>query len=444
MTEMSRRSMLSRGALLGGAFAFATPLTALAQNRAAGETFKAAGYGPARAAGPDLALPEGFSYRIISRVGDPMSDGNPVPDAFDGMAAYPGRNFTTVLIRNHEIRGAGTPGVVVPASKQYDDVYNAGNTKVVLDNQGNRTDEFAVLGGTTTNCAGGAMPWDSWIACEEATPDGEEPHGYCFEIPSSATGPVDPEPIKQAGRMVHEACAWFGNVLYLTEDRGDSCFYRYRPQQKIRRSGQLVDSSGPLEALRIVSRPGVDTGPGTANGFVPGRPLRVDWVEIDEPDPASGEESTRSQGQAKGAAQFRRTEGAWMGGDIVYFDCTSGGAGGFGQVWAYDTRGSTLTLIYESPSREELDQPDNVVEVPRTRDIFLCEDAGGDPLRVRGITRDGRIYEFAESISNDSEFCGACFDSKGRTLYLNQQSPGVTYAITGPWAQRDARTPADF
>jgi len=33
-----------------------------------------------------------------------MSDGNPVPGIFDGMAAYPGKRGTIVLIRNHENR----------------------------------------------------------------------------------------------------------------------------------------------------------------------------------------------------------------------------------------------------------------------------------------------------------------------------------------------------
>ena len=38
-----------------------------------------------------LALPRGFRYRLLSRTGKPMSDGNPTPGVFDGMAAYRGR-----------------------------------------------------------------------------------------------------------------------------------------------------------------------------------------------------------------------------------------------------------------------------------------------------------------------------------------------------------------
>ena len=39
----------------------------------------------------------------------------------------------------------------------------------------------------------------------------------------------------------------------------------------------------------------------------------------------------------------------------------------------------------------------------------------------------------AEGDYRDSEFCGACWDPTGETLFVNLQSPGITVAITGPW-----------
>ena len=48
-------------------------------------------------------LPEGFSYQILSRHGDPMDDGFRVPHRPDGMATFPGPDGTTLLVRNHEI-----------------------------------------------------------------------------------------------------------------------------------------------------------------------------------------------------------------------------------------------------------------------------------------------------------------------------------------------------
>jgi secreted PhoX family phosphatase len=33
------------------------------------------------------------------------------------------------------------------------------------------------------------------------------------------------------------------------------------------------------------------------------------------------------------------------------------------------------------------------------------------------------------------EFAGACFDPTGRVLFVSIQTPGITFAITGPWAR---------
>ena len=34
-----------------------------------------------------------------------------------------------------------------------------------------------------------------------------------------------------------------------------------------------------------------------------------------------------------------------------------------------------------------------------------------------------------------SEWAGACYSPDGRWLFANIQTPGVTFAITGPWGQ---------
>jgi secreted PhoX family phosphatase len=35
----------------------------------------------------------------------------------------------------------------------------------------------------------------------------------------------------------------------------------------------------------------------------------------------------------------------------------------------------------------------------------------------------------------DNEFAGATFSSNGQWLFVNIQTPGVTFAITGPWGK---------
>ena len=43
------------------------------------------------------------------------------------------------------------------------------------------------------------------------------------------------------------------------------------------------------------------------------------------------------------------------------------------------------------------------------------------------------VFPFGFNRLNDSEFAGATFSPDGRTLYVNIQGPGHTFAIYGPW-----------
>ena len=113
-----------------------------------------------------------------------------------------------------------------------------------------------------------------------------------------------------------------------------------------------------------------------------------------------------------------------------------------------------LTLIYNSPDFNDCDNPDNMTVTPRGG-LLLCEDAaggvGGDVSaeRLIGLTLTGTSFTFAiNNISlplayNDriaasnyrsQEWAGACYSPDGRWLFANIQTPGVTFAITGPWA----------
>lgn len=453
MHTIDRRDFLKRGALTtAGGLALGGPLQAFAMRAARGETRRAEGYGPLIEQG-ELALPDGFSYRVVSREGDPMSDGNPTPGIFDGMAAYAGGGGTTILIRNHENRRrAGETPVIVSPELRYDGdtSYNAGCTKLVLAPDGSVAESFAVIGGMSTNCAGGATPWGSWITCEEIYDQGAQPHGYAFEVPADARSAVAAEPIRAAGRFVREAVAWFDGVLYQTEDRGVSVLTRYTPDGAITQAGQLAPGTGRLQGLRVPSHPGINTSLEWQSTFGLGKAVPVDWVDIAEPEPAPGAPSTdgfvRNQALAQGAATFSRQEGVWVGGGRVYFDCTDGGAASLGQIWEFNPRKQELKLVFESSSDTELKNPDNLVVVPATRDVFLCEDAD-PPMFVRGITRGGSIYDFARAVAYpDSEFCGACFDPSSQILFVNQQGNrssggdkilGITYAISGPWDERE-------
>jgi secreted PhoX family phosphatase len=78
-----------------------------------------------------------------------------------------------------------------------------------------------------------------------------------------------------------------------------------------------------------------------------------------------------------------------------------------------------------------LDAPDNITVSPRGG-LAICEDGDGEQF-VRGLTQQGRIFDFALNVESDREFAGANFSPDGETLFVNVQTPGRTFAIWGPW-----------
>ncbi len=497
---ISRRAFLGLGGATAAALLLSgSPLAVLGAKTAKGaQPSASAGYGPLVVKG-DLALPAEFNYQVIDRQGIPMRDGRPTPGIFDAMGAYPdvgngvqGRGDRTILIRNHENRErAGEIKVVTGPGFEYDETAFGGNTKIVVERRKAErdpetdqqlyeytvVDRFAILGGTSTNCAGGELPFKKWMTCEEVVkrqPNGKK-HGYNFEIDAMSDGPVVAVPIPQMGRFAHEATTWRAGILYQTEDRSlqpdavngtiGSCLYRYTPDQRVGQSGNFAETTGPLEALAIKGKPKMNMD----LVVTPGESFPVEWVPVPEPDHdddtdnrrdrVPGFTPTRIQAIDRNAAYFDRQEGMWAssqgGGFKVYFDCTTGGPQNLGQVWEYDPGREVLTLIYISTDRNTLENPDNVVIVPQTQDIFLCEDSGGEQF-IRGVTQDGEIYNFARTVTNDTEFCGACFDPDGQTLYVNQQGErgglpdgpadgqAITYAIYGPFEKRAGANNKNF
>ena len=74
-----------------------------------------------------LDLPPGFSYRVISQLGDKMDDGMPVPDNADGMGCIKLDEDRVALVRNHElaqkhIKKSAMPWQSFKSNKSYDNL----------------------------------------------------------------------------------------------------------------------------------------------------------------------------------------------------------------------------------------------------------------------------------------------------------------------------------
>lgn len=423
------------GLLLNGCTGRSAPLTS------APSSF--ADYGPLV---PDpagmLDLPRGFSYRLLSSLGNAMTDGCTVPDKADGMGCFSLGNDEIVLIRNHELvptddaggvlaKGFGTrDGAIVPG----------GTTSIVLDATTLEVKrEFRSLAGTIRNCSGGITPWGSWLTCEEApTGPGQrfgeglaENHGWVFEVPANATGLIDAVPLKAMGRFNHEAACVDPRtgIVYLSEDRDDSVLYRFVPTTP----GRLGDG-GLLQAMVVEGLS--DTRNWTSADMAVGSRHTVSWVDCD--DVESPNDDLRSRAAAKGAALVARGEGIHTGTDEIFVCSTNGGQRKLGQILRLvpGTGGEPdqIELFFESQSKDQFNYGDNLTVGPNGH-LIVCEDQYTEVVdnHLRGITPDGRAYTLGR-LRMQTELAGGCFSPDGKWFFVNAYSPTRTLAITGPWA----------
>ena len=423
------------GLLLNGCTGRSVPLTS------APSSF--ADYGPLV---PDpagmLDLPRGFSYRLLSSLGNAMTDGCTVPDKADGMGCFSLGNDEIVLIRNHELVPADDAGGVLAKGFGTRDgaIVPGGTTSIVLDATTLEVKrEFRSLAGTIRNCSGGITPWGSWLTCEEApTGPGQrfgeglaENHGWVFEVPANATGLIDAVPLKAMGRFNHEAACVDPRtgIVYLSEDRDDSVLYRFVPTTP----GRLGDG-GLLQAMVVEGLS--DTRNWTSDDMAVGSRHTVRWIDCD--DVESPNDDLRSRAAAKGAAVVARGEGIHTGTDEIFVCSTNGGQRKLGQILRLvpGTGGEPdqIELFFESQSKDQFNYGDNLTVGPNGH-LIVCEDQYTEVVdnHLRGITPDGRAYTLGR-LRMQTELAGGCFSPDGKWFFVNAYSPTRTLAITGPWA----------
>jgi secreted PhoX family phosphatase len=488
--SLTRREFTSRSAatgagvaLIGSAGVLATAPGALAaqdHHDDHGHDDHQVGYGPL-VDDPEglLALPAGFSYRVITHSGvTSLESGETTPSNHDGTATFAGHRGTTLLVNNHELAGprANWPRPVPLTEGLVYDPAAAGGCTVVEVRPGGEVAEWVGVAGTHTNCAGGATPWHTWLTCEEtedrAGANGmTKDHGYVFEVdPADRRANRDPKPIKALGRYAHEAVVVdpARGHLYLTEDAAgpNGSFYRWTPPHGFRHGrGQLrtlADDAGVLQAFKCFDSGGQfvdDLSRATRIGTVYG----VDWVDVPDRDAASV--SVRKQFADGEVTRARKLEGLWWADGGVYvvssFAREESPVQHDGQVWFYHPGRRTLTLkvrlgVNPDPypssqlrsSRggpnvdDAFDGPDNITVSPYGG-LIIAEDGVGIQ-HLFGATESGRTYPIARNELNIgtaeepefSEFTGVTFSPDGRTLFANIQTPGIMLAITGPWRRQ--------
>ena len=81
-----------------------------------------------------------------------------------------------------------------------------------------------------------------------------------------------------------------------------------------------------------------------------------------------------------------------------------------------------------------MDHPDTITVAPHGDVIFAEDDYTPDANFLRGMTPTGELYTLARNAMNPGELAGPCFSPDGRVLFVNIYVPGLTLAITGPFA----------
>jgi secreted PhoX family phosphatase len=409
---MDRRTFL-RNAVVASGGAVALPTVAMATGAGAQAGGGAGPYGSIDDQEPDengLLLPAGFTSRIVAVAGESVGDTDYAWHVFpDGAATFDDGDGGWFLAVNSE--------VLIPTGK-------GGASSIHFDPDGEITDAFRILDGTTGNCAGGPTPWGTWLSCEESGDLGQ-----VWE--ADPTGAEDAVAFPALGQWNHEAAAVDpdNEQVYLTQDSPEGLFYRFTPDA-------YPDlSAGTLEAA-IVADDGA-----------------VTWGEVADP---SGQEGTLTHLQVPGATVFPGNEGVWYHDGTVVFTSK-----GDNRVHAIDVEAQTYEVVYEGT--DPLTGVDNITVENGSGDLYVAEDGGN--MEVVLISAEGDVVPFARVVETgheDSEVTGPTFNPAGDRLYFSSQrgptdktlveiadvgaetkNGGRTYEITGPFRGIEVAANAD-
>src|SRR5919198_3522832 len=185
--------------------------------------------------------------------------------ASDGMATFPTSDGGWILVSNSETQDGGA-------------------SAIRFRPDGEVADAYRILSGTTQNCSGGGTPWGTWLSCEEVE------GGLVWECDPAGRRRALSRPAM--GTFKHEAAAVdpHGKRVYLTEDLMDGGVYRFTPEH-------WHDLSAGLLEIATVGAGGA-----------------VSWSRV--PDPAARRVASRDQ--VRGSTRFKRAEGIFYDGGVVY------------------------------------------------------------------------------------------------------------------------------
>ena len=381
--SIDRRSFLRAGLAASGTAMFGGTLLRSALARAA--TVSGVGpYGPlsTTADANGFLLPSGFSSRLLATSGTKVAGTTYTwPFAPDGGACFPVSGGGWVYVVNSEVGSGG-----------------GGASSLKFDSAGNIIGAYAILTGTSRNCAGGKTVAGKWFSCEESGSGGKV---YECDPLNPSQGVVRPA----LGSFNHEAAVEdpATGYVYLTEDDPSGRFYRFVPSTR----GDF--SAGVLYAANM-------------SGGV------LTWVSSSAGGPDRQGSTTA----------FNGGEGLWIENRTLYFTTK-----GDKKVWDVNLETQAISVLYNgvTMSGAALNAVDNCTVHTPSGDVYVCEDGGN--MEVCLIADNGagdrEVAPFLRINGHSaSEWCGVAFSPDQTRMYVSSQrgtdgATGRTYEITGPF-----------
>jgi len=335
-----------------------------------------------------LLLSRGLSCKRLSKAGEPIE--------------YSNGTFSTEVMHK-KADGAGVfphpidNGWYYVSNSEVFDFDGGGVGTFRFDENGEVIGYERTLINTSRNCGGGRTYWDTWVSCEENTPNGTchevNPHtGYTSQINNVALGG------NYESFAYDDADPDVNARFFTTEDINGGKLTRYTPHPS------AFQTSNPYD---ILSMP---------NGT-------YDYLILNQTDNTFSWSPNLIDGIQNARALFPNTEGIDVHNRILNFISKKNK-----ELYTLDLAAGTWTSSSTLSGAFDL-QPDQLGRIIGDHDmLYFCEDGGADcDIHARDAT--GQYFTILKGVGYETETTGLAFSPNNKFMYVAFWQDSNIYSI---------------